>query len=92
MTALSEIINRKKHYEKQGGQANFFLEKLEVVTHNPTNTYFVHSICTVDDGGHFKTTEVLEFLDKDGQWKNIKPELNPVEYREFLADCKKSNI
>jgi hypothetical protein len=90
---LQKTIERKKHYEDLGGESNVVLENIRVVKHSQIpNAYFVHAKYMIGDGGVYKDHEVLESLDENGEWIDMKKDLTKLEYGAFLKDCEISNF
>jgi len=90
---LQKTIERKKHYEDLGGENNVVMEELKVLKHKEIpNAYFVHARYLVGTGGQFKESEVLEALDENGDWTDIKKDLPELEYGGFLKDLEVCNF
>ena len=90
---LQKTIERKKHYEDLGGENNVVLEDLKILKHSQIpNAYFVQAKFMVGDGGMYENCEVLESLDKNGEWIDMKKDLTKLEYGAFLKDCEVSNF
>ena len=90
---LQKTIDRKKHYEKLGGENNVILEELKVMKHlDIPNSYFVYAKYLIGDGGQFKESEVLETLNENEEWIDMKKDLTEMEYGGFLKDCKICNF
>jgi hypothetical protein len=90
---LQKTIERKKHYEDLGGENNVIMEEVKVMKHREIpNAYFVHAKYLIGDGGQFKQSEVLDVLDENGDWTDMKRNLNEMEYGGFLKDCEVCNF
>ena len=90
---LQKTIERKKFYEDLGGESNVVLEDLRVVKHSQIpNAYFVHAKYMIGDGGMYHNYEVLESVDENGEWIDMKKDLTKLEYGAFLKDCEVSNF
>jgi hypothetical protein len=90
---LQKTIERKKHYEDLGGENNVIMEELKVMKHREIpNAYFVHAKYLIGDGGQFKQSEVLDVLDENGDWTDMKRNLTEMEYGGFLKDCEVCNF
>jgi hypothetical protein len=90
---LQKTIERKKHYEDLGGENNVIMEELKVMKHREIpNAYFVHAKYLIGDGGQFKQSEVLDALDENGDWTDMKRNLTEMEYGGFLKDCEVCNF
>jgi hypothetical protein len=90
---LQKTIERKKHYEDLGGENNVIMEELKVVKHREIpNAYFVHAKYLIGNGGQFKQSEVLDALDENGDWTDMKRNLTEMEYGGFLKDCEVCNF
>jgi len=90
---LQKTVERKKYYEDLGGENNVVVEDLKVMKHSQIpNAYFVHVKYMIGDGGAFKDYEVLEGLDENGEWVDMKKDLTKLEYGAFLKDCEVSNF
>jgi hypothetical protein len=90
---LQKAIERKKFFTDLGGENNVILEKIQILKHKEIpNTYFVHAKYLIGDGGHYKQAEVLETLDKDGEWANVKNTMPEFEFGGFLKDCEVCNF
>jgi hypothetical protein len=46
----------------------------------------------IGDGGIYNNYEVLESLDENGEWIDMKKDLTKLEYGAFLKDCEVSNF
>lgn len=90
---LQKTIERKKHYEDLGGESNVVLEDLKVMKHSQIpNAYFIHAKYMIGNGGNYEDREVLESLDENGEWIDMKKDLTKLEYGAFLKDCEVSNF
>jgi hypothetical protein len=90
---LQKTIERKKFYQDLGGENNVVLEDLRIVKHSQIpNAYFVHVKYMIGDGGMYNNYEVLESLDENGEWIDMKKDLTKLEYGAFLKDCDVSNF
>ena len=90
---LQKTVQRKKHYEDLGGENNVVLEQLNVMKHSQIpNAYFVHAKYMIGSGGMYKDYEVLESVDENGEWIDMKKDLTKLEYGAFLKDCEVSNF
>lgn len=90
---LQKTIERKKHYENLGGENNVIMEELKVMKHREIpNAYFVHAKYLIGNGGQFKQSEVLDALDENGDWTDMKRNLTELEYGGFLKDCEVCNF
>jgi hypothetical protein len=90
---LQKTIERKKHYEDLGGENNVIMEELKVMKHREIpNAYFIHAKYLIGDGGQFKQSEVLDGLDENGDWTDMKRNLTEMEYGGFLKDCEVCNF
>lgn len=90
---LQKTIERKKHYEDLGGENNVIMEELKVMKHREIpNAYFVHAKYLIGNGGQFKQSEVLDGLDDNGDWTDMKRNLTEMEYGGFLKDCEVCNF
>jgi hypothetical protein len=90
---LQKTIERKKHYEDLGGENNVIMEELKVMKHREIpNAYFVHAKYLIGNGGQFKQSEVLDALDENGDWTDMKRNLTEMEYGGFLKDCEVCNF
>jgi hypothetical protein len=90
---LQKTIERKKYYEDLGGENNVVVEQLNIMKHSQIpETYFIHVIYMIGDGGAFKDYEVLEVVGEDGEWTDMKKDLTKLEYGAFLKDCNVSNF
>jgi len=77
---LQKVVERKKHYEDLGGENNVVLDDLKVMKHRQIpNAYFVHAKYMIGNGGIYKDYEVFETLDENGDWVNMKNNLNKLE-------------
>lgn len=85
---LQKAIERKKHYEDLGQENNVVLENLKVMKHSQIpNAYFIQVRYLIGEGGIFKENEILEGLNENQEWIDIKKDLKEVEYDSFLKDC-----
>jgi hypothetical protein len=90
---LQKTIERKKHYEDLGGENNVILEELKVLKHKEIpNAYFVHAKYLIGNGGHYERSEVLDCLDENEEWIDVKKDLTQLEYGGFLKDLEVCNF
>lgn len=90
---LQKVVERKKYYEDLGRENNFVLEELKVLKHKEVpNAYFIHAKYLIGEGGEFDSDDVLEALNENGDWVNMKNNLNELEYGAFLGDCEVCNF
>ena len=90
---LQKTVERKKYYEDLGGENNVVLEELKVMKHNEIpNAYFVHAKYLIGNGGRYEQSEVLDVLDENGDWVDMKKDMTKLEYGAFLKDCEVSNF
>lgn len=90
---LQKTLLRKKHYEDLGGENNVVMEELKVMKHSQIpNTYLVQAKYMIGDGGTFKDYEVLDGIDKNGEWVDIKKDMTNLEYGAFLKDLEVCNF
>ena len=90
---LQKAIERKKYYDDLGGENNFILEKIKVLKHKEIpNTYFIHAKYLIGEGGDYKQSEVLETLDDNEDWLDIKKTMSEFEFGGFLKDCEVCNF
>jgi hypothetical protein len=90
---IQDLATRKQHYIDLGGENNVVLEKLEILKHcDISDCYFIHAIYMIGNGGMYKSYEVLETIDENGEWENLKNSLDEYEYGAFLKDCTTCNF
>jgi hypothetical protein len=90
---LQKTIERKKHYEDLGGENNVIIEELKVLKHKEIpNAYFVHVKYLIGSGGHYEQSEVLDALDENEEWTDVKKDLTQLEYGGFLKDLEVCNF
>ena len=90
---LQKAIERKKHFQDLGGENNVVLEELKILKHKEIpNAYFVKAKYLIGNGGTYKESDVLESLDENGQWIDVKKQMSELEFGGFLKDCEVCNF
>lgn len=90
---IAEVTKRKKYYEDFGKHKNVSLNKVEVLKHSEIpNTFFVHVIYKIGEGGIYNETEILETYHPENGWQELEKGMTKLEYGAFLGDLKPTEI